>query len=328
MKDVIIIGTGKAAHLHYNSYKKITNLGKLYFVDKYKVNSKFLDYDIYESIDEVLTTNNINVKNVIIDVCTPRSQFETIIDKCMSLSLNNIIVEKPFIVSSNYFDNKEDLNIRMIENYLYSKITTFCKKFISKNNLKINSIYSNFSKNRIVDSGNGRAMHNNSIPTVFEIEMPHQIYLTNYFVDSDTNINVRYIDSKAMIIDDKKLSRHGYGIIFADKNNTNIIYESDLTSNTLQKKLILVCNNGISISLEYILYDLDMNKIKDGTIAIFQNNKLIKHYIIDEDDMMFYCIQEYYIKLSNNEKFYSSKKDIVDFSTEINRYINYASLND
>ena len=33
MKDIIIIGTGKAAMLHFNSYKKIKNIGNIYFSD-------------------------------------------------------------------------------------------------------------------------------------------------------------------------------------------------------------------------------------------------------------------------------------------------------
>ena len=33
MKDIIIIGTGKAAYIHYNSYRKFSKMGNIYFVD-------------------------------------------------------------------------------------------------------------------------------------------------------------------------------------------------------------------------------------------------------------------------------------------------------
>ena len=33
MKDIIIVGTGKAGFLHYYSYKKFEKIGRIYFVD-------------------------------------------------------------------------------------------------------------------------------------------------------------------------------------------------------------------------------------------------------------------------------------------------------
>ena len=33
MKDIIIVGTGKASFLHYYSYKKFEKIGRVYFVD-------------------------------------------------------------------------------------------------------------------------------------------------------------------------------------------------------------------------------------------------------------------------------------------------------
>lgn len=33
MKDIIIVGTGKAGFIHYYSYQKFDEIGRIYFVD-------------------------------------------------------------------------------------------------------------------------------------------------------------------------------------------------------------------------------------------------------------------------------------------------------
>ena len=39
------------------------------------------------------------VNNIIVDICTPKEEFYNIINQCISLGINNIIVEKPFMAS-------------------------------------------------------------------------------------------------------------------------------------------------------------------------------------------------------------------------------------
>ena len=50
MKDIIIVGTGKAGFLHYYSYKKFEKIGRVYFVD----------------IDGKIKNENINIKKLFI----------------------------------------------------------------------------------------------------------------------------------------------------------------------------------------------------------------------------------------------------------------------
>ena len=67
MKDIIIIGTGKAALLHSNSYKKIKNKGRLFFVDIKKNNRYNFKDTIYNSIESCIKENNLDVNKLIVD---------------------------------------------------------------------------------------------------------------------------------------------------------------------------------------------------------------------------------------------------------------------
>ena len=195
-KLIIIIGTGKAAYLHYLKYRKM-HIKNIFFVNPIKT-SKYIKKElIYESIDNVLS--KINKAFVIVDICTPKSLFVNIVNEIITKGIKNIIVEKPFVVNQNYFKDKKNINILMIENYIFSSITILIKKIIKSNKLKILKIYTNFSKNRIKDSISGRGMINlNDIPTSFEIEIPHQIYLANFLINGDYSVDFKSIKSAGL----------------------------------------------------------------------------------------------------------------------------------
>ena len=81
MKDIIIVGTGKAGFLHYYSYKKFEKIGRIYFVDidgKIK-NENIKDSKVYSSIESTIKKEKLDVNNIIVDICTPKSVFLDII---------------------------------------------------------------------------------------------------------------------------------------------------------------------------------------------------------------------------------------------------------
>ena len=160
MKDIIIVGTSKAAFLHFKSYNKLSNVGKIFFTDikENASNKNIKTKKIYKSIIDTLSQNNLNSNNIIVDICTPKEEFYNIINQCISLGINNIIVEKPFMASKDFFNQYPNLHILMVQNYLYSNIISEIKKKIEENNFNIKLIYTNFSKNRINDSINRRGM--------------------------------------------------------------------------------------------------------------------------------------------------------------------------
>lgn len=202
MKDIIIVGTSKAGFLHFKSYNKLSNVGKIFFTDikENASNKNIKTKKIYKSIIDTLSQNNLNSNNIIVDICTPKEEFYNIINQCISLDINNIIVEKPFIASKDFFNQYPNLHILMVQNYLYSNIISEIKKKIEENNFNIKLIYTNFSKNRINDSINRRGMSKKNTQN-FEIEIPHQIYLADYILGENNKKEIIFKEQKDFIID-------------------------------------------------------------------------------------------------------------------------------
>ena len=67
MKDILLVGKGKASKLHTSCYDK----------SGYVINKYYADID--EGIEEVITKNNLDKSNLIIDIVTPKEVFLDII---------------------------------------------------------------------------------------------------------------------------------------------------------------------------------------------------------------------------------------------------------
>lgn len=293
MKDIIIIGTEKAALLHYNSYKKSKIRGRIYFVDIKNRSGHISEEPIYSSIKECVNLNNLLIDNVIIDICTPKSEFLSILNNCKNVGLKDILIEKPFMVNKTVMKNYGELNIVMVENYLYSKLTKLIKKYIDDNNKEINLIYTNFSKNRIPESLAGRG-YTKKATINYEIEIPHQVYLTQYFLNNSANIQNSITCSRDMKIGNKFLENHGYGLIISKSGNVDIIYESNLTSFIAQKRIIICMKDNYVVEGNYALYTNSLELLKKANYNIYHNGKLIKTKSIAEDDNFTYFIKQAY----------------------------------
>lgn len=293
VKDIIIVGVGKAALLHYNSYKKLKRVGNIYFVDIKPSSKYFNNINIYQSIKECIKVNNLKKDNLIIDICTPKSEFTNILDVCKNEKLKDIIIEKPFVINKKTITKYSKLNIVMVENYLYSKLTKLIKQYLDDNKKEINLIYTNFSKNRMPDSSVGRG-YRNEITINYEIEIPHQVYLTQYFLDNPNNIQNSITCSRDMKLGDMDLENHGYGLIISKYKDIDIIYESNLTSIIAQKRIIIITKDNYAIEGNYALYTDDLKLLKEANLSIFYDGKLIKNELISVDDNFTYFIEETY----------------------------------
>ena len=322
MKDIIIVGTGKAGFLHYYSYKKFKKIGNIYFVDiDGKIKNKNINKNyVYLTIEDVVKSNNIDVNNVVVDICTPKSVFIKIINDCTNLNINNIMVEKPFIVEKDFFNNNSNLNIAMIHNYLYSNITKGIKNIIESEKLKPIIIYTNFSKNRTEESFSGRGMYK-KVTRNIEHDIPHQVYITQFLLDKTKNTKLLLEEEKNMENGEDVLEKHGYSKIFTKKDNVYIIHESDFATNTKIREIIVVCQNDLVVKGEFLFYDKDLNKIKNGNIKIFNNNRVIYSEDIDFDDNMYECLLEIYNYMNSNNFSSIYRDEIEEFSNEMNLYL-------
>lgn len=320
MKDIIIVGTGKAALLHYNSYKKIKNKGRIFFVDIKNYSNYIPNNKIYSTIQECIKSNDLKNNDLIVDICTPKSEFLTIIENCRKLEIKDILVEKPFVIDNKTLMRLDDMNIVMVENYLFSKLTQMIKNYLSENNKRINLIYTNFSKNRISESITGRG-YNDEVTLNYEIEIPHQVYLTQYFLNNPNDIQNDITCSKDLKIGDVSLENHGYGLIMSKYNDINIIYESNLTSVIIQKKIIICTKDGYTIEGNYAIYSKDLKLMKPANMNIYYNGKIMYSDSIEEDDNFTYFINAAYSYFNNATK-NPNFVDISSFSNVMNLYCN------
>ena len=80
-----------------------------------------------------------------------------------------------------------------------------------------------------------------------------------------------------------------------------VIHESDLVTNNTIKEITIVCDEGVVIKGQFILYDKDLNKIKNGKVVINKYQNIIWEKEFEEDDNMYYCLKEYYENLNNTD---------------------------
>lgn len=314
MKKVVIFGTGKAAKLHYLSYKKFLSPKLLFFVDPFH-KTNYDNIKVYSTLKEFLDSNNYSPNDVIVDICTPCSVFRSIIEDCKSNGLINIIVEKPFVTSQQELENKfSGLNICMIQNYLYSNITREIKKIIDDNNLSIKTLDMDFSKNRVIDSFNNRGMFKNYTTSVFEVEFPHELYIADYLLNLNRDFKIVSLNVKDMIKDGKVLKNHGYGQIIGKKNGKNVILKSNLMYFKTIKSINIEFEDGKHLEANYIIYDKDLNVLHNGNICLEDKNHIIYQKEFPNDDNMLECIKDFYYCFSLNKYSCKYKSRIVTFS--------------
>ena len=250
-------------------------------------------------------------------------QFMDIIDDFISKGMINFIVEKPFIVPDNYFDDKEGIKFIMMENYKYSLITNDIIKFLKSQNVNIKKIRIDFSKDRINESMSKRGISSDNIPTNFEIEMPHEIYLADYLVDNGVkHYHTIYLEN--MKRGDVTLPKHGYGLIKYVRNDVEIVLESNLMKNP-NRRFIEIEFDGGFIRANYIIYDGLFNKKNDGVIEITTgSDKKTLYY--DLDDNMYYSLKRYLYDLDKGLNISTYKSEILNFSQTLNYVIKNEGL--
>lgn len=304
MKDVILVGKGKASRIHTMSYNK----------SKEKINLYYADIDI--PIQKIIEDNNLDINNIIVDIVTPKEVFIDVIEACESLGLYDIIVEKPFVIEDDFFLKHPKLNIVMVQNYMYSVTTNYVKKYIEYNNLKIKLIMTNFSKNRINESIKMRGM-SSKITENYEIEVPHQVYICDYILGGRSTLLM--LEQKDMHNIDRTLKNHGYSFSLVRNKDVLISHQCDLTSNTLHKGMTIYCENNVVISVEYSIYDKDLDCLRNSRVVVYKDRKKI----LDEeiiDDNMYYCLKEYYEYFNSKKENNIYKERIINFSNIMKEY--------
>ena len=191
-----------------------------------------------------------------------------------------------------------------------------------KYNLQIEELNVDFSKNRVIDSFNNRGMIANKVTNVFEVEFPHELYISDYLLDLHNNFNIIDLKVSDMVVNNKVIKNHGYGCIIAKKDTIKTKLESNLMNGETIKRLKVRCKGNILLEANYLIYDKDINLIKKGNVCVKHNDRVIYYKDIDYDDNMLECLKDYYYYFISGKVEDKYKNRILSFSqlmTKINQ---------
>jgi hypothetical protein len=344
--NIVIVGAGKAGFLHFTSYYKLYKIGlvdlnRIFFVDTngslgpdiFKlINIIARSYKVYKSFDSLLNEEQLIPENTIIDLCIPSGTFIKTMQMINKYGFSNFLVEKPFVISDESTESNHlteflrKLKIIKIENYLHSKVHKIIKHLINKYNLEVSAVVTNFSKDRQAESLRGRAFGlGQAPPSVFEIEVPHQIYICNdLFGDIDELI---YVYSKDMIVEGNIIKKHGEGLVVG-KNPENALYihYSNLCFNRVYRTIDIFFKNNYYLHGIYAPVCEDELGVKAG-VVLSNDSKVIESCFFDDDDNMldmityaFICFQngcyDKYASPSQIWNFSNLMKNVLDFETQ------------
>ena len=184
------------------------------------------------------------------------------------------------------------MNIIVVKNYTYSQASIKANEFIEKKHLIIESIISDFSKNRRDESYQMRAFETQKDNlSIWEVEVPHLIYLNNYFGEKPQEI--LEVKSNDMVFVDKRLKNLGSGkLVYKTKNNITCSVYSNLESEATIRKIDIICNRGYSL---HIVYPPIPNSNEEllSSLEIKGDGRLIDKYYFHDDNNIYNMLLDY-----------------------------------
>lgn len=138
--------------------------------------------------------------------------------------------------------------------------------------MRFNNI--SFLKNKISENVAARG-YNAEITLNYEIEISHQIYLTQYFLNNSNSIQNDIAYLRDLKICDTSLENHGYEVIMPKYNDINIIHESNSALVITQKRITICAKNGYTIEENYAIYFKNSELMKPANMYIHYNSKIM-----------------------------------------------------
>ncbi|GEM_PF-2278179 len=294
MKTVIIVGTGKAGYLHWNSYRKMSPVPTLYAVDIRECprNSHIKPEPghFHHNIADVLAVSGLSPDDVVVDICTPCSYFPLAIADCYALGIRQVVVEKPLVVDDSFFSAYPDLDVFMVHNYMFSKITRHAAAFYREHQLSAKNIRVVFDKNRVRDSLAGRGGEGGVVPNM-EVEIPHSIYMVQYILGRDVPTRLLQLVERPMEAEGQVIPRHGYCCITSMKGDTAVVYQSDFMSPEIRKFIEIQCEDDWLIRGQWATYSPDLSLLTKACVTVWHRGEEVENTTFDVDDNFLACLQ-------------------------------------
>lgn len=298
MIDLIVVGCGTHSLAHITCFAKIKDVFAINLVGVVDINQKrltafkhlsnnlgFATQDTLFKNDLSEISKELDISNSIVDIITPNNCHYTCAKEATDLGVKNIIIEKP--LAHNLSDamniEKLDSKIAVIENYLFSSITQYIKKYIEEHKLKIVFVKTEFSKDRRVESLEGRGIYGDYIPNAFTIEIPHQVAIVSYLLGFPEDVCDAW--SSDMILPERRIPDLGEGALTLVHNGGVASYnftclEGHRHLSTTYRTIRVYCEGGVNI-LGYYPTTSDL----EGSVLVYRDQEIVTNHKLIADSM-------------------------------------------
>ncbi|KQV19250.1 MULTISPECIES: Gfo/Idh/MocA family oxidoreductase [unclassified Kitasatospora] len=310
--DVVIVGAGKAGSLHYRAYSHLARSGRL---DRNRI--QFLDpvRKAGPELAGLLRRDNVAERvmatreelapgapeSTIIDLCLPSRTLAPVLLEWWRAGYRKFVIEKPFTVAPELIDDVrrvlETSQAVLVRNYLHSQVHGAVRDLIELHDLDPVLCVTNFSKDRRADNLRGRGASGTASPTVFEVEMPHQLYIGTDLLGEPERVEYAE-DLDPMVAPDGTPLRLGEGVIVGRAaSGAAFVHYSNLHYPTIVRSLDLFSRDGLSIHATYAPICEELADIKAG-VMLCRGSTVISKKLFTSDDNMLGMISEAFTRLS------------------------------
>jgi predicted dehydrogenase len=315
---VVIVGGGKAGALHYRAYRQMARAGVLpldgvVLVDPHGepapelaglVREAGAQLDTFETRAALMTSpRQPDLATAIVDLCAPASVLVNALRDYYASGFRRFLVEKPFLVTAeDEADVRHILStsqVVLVRNYLFSGVHRVVRTMLQTYDLQPLVCITNFSKDRRADSARGRgAASGAQAPTVFEIEMPHQLYIGADLTGAPAVLE--HAEATDMVTTAGIVAHQGRGVIVGRSDRDCVfVHYSDLEHPTVVRTLDLICQGGLSIQATYSPICEELRDVSAG-VVLTKGDAVLQKRLFTEDNNMLATVADAYATLTGS----------------------------
>jgi predicted dehydrogenase len=298
MLKTVLVGCGSQGLRHLRCLGKIRktlNIEILALVDPYRDRTSLLgghlrglgfDADrVVHDNDLASLATKVDLSEAVVDVVTTNCAHHEIATIAAEHGAKGIILEKPIADTLDHARAITELAgpIYVLENYLFSSITRFAKDYLGAHPVTPCFAKTEFSKDRRMDSANGRGMGDHYTPHVFAVEMPHQVAIMSHLLGSPRAVSDSWCND--MILPDGRISDHGEGAITLQHEGGVTSYNFSCLqghhhSSTTYRTVRIYCDDLTKVVCYYPA-TMDLT----GSVLIYRGDEMVESHTLLDDSL-------------------------------------------
>lgn len=294
--EIVIVGAGKAGWLHSRAFAKLARLGReaprrIQFLDRTGRPGTELGLEpgatlVAASRDELAATGPAET---IIDFCLPARSLAPALVDWWQAGYRKFIVEKPFLIPPDLRDDVGEVlasaQVVRIQNYLYSRAHCAVRELVRLYGLEPTLCVTNFSKDRRADNQRGRGASDAGTPTIFEIEIPHQLYIGADIIGQVRSLD--YAQDRGPASADAAQARLGECVLVGTSApGAHFVHYSNLQNPSTVRTLDVFCRGNFSLHAVYAPVCEELTDIKASVILSRGDHVLAKKLFTEDDNML------------------------------------------